>query len=115
MVSEGAEALSLQVVVVCFSTTPGRGSVTEFLSTTVPLSQVVVVLWLVTGAGGIAGAGTLFSRTVVVVVCVAGAGATTGGVTWTTGAGAGTFSTVLEKHPAIVNATDAAITRNKIR
>jgi hypothetical protein len=49
VVSEGPAELSLQLVVVCFSTTPGWGAVTVFLCTTAPLSQVVVVLWLVAG------------------------------------------------------------------
>ena len=86
VVSEGAAAPSLQLVVVCFSTIPGRDSVTVFLCTTAPLSQVVV-LSLVAGIGVITGGGTLLSRTtvpllhVVVVVCVPGAEITAGGVT----------------------------------
>jgi hypothetical protein len=44
-------------------------------------------------------------------------GSDRGGVTWTTGAEAGTVSTsfVLEKHPATINATDATIADNKMR
>jgi hypothetical protein len=50
VVSEGTDSEPFQVVVVCFWTTPGDGSVTEFLCTTAPLFQVVVEV-LVPGAG----------------------------------------------------------------
>lgn len=95
VVSEGVTSLLFQVVVVCFCTTPGNGSVTVSFCTTAPLSQVVVEVF-VPGAG------------VIVVVCVPGMLVTTGGVTWTTAGGAGTVSTslvVLEKQPATINAT----------
>ena len=88
-----------QLVVLCFCTTPGATAVVVFFWTTAPLPHVVVEV-CAPGAG-----------VVVVVVCDVDAGATTaGGVTWTTGGGDSTVldSTVLLKHPALINAADTA-------
>jgi hypothetical protein len=87
-----------QLVVLCFCTTPGSGSVVVFFCTTAPLPQVVVEL-CDPGAG------------VVVVVCDDDAGAAAGaGITM-----AGGDSTFLLKHPATNNAADAAMVGIKIR
>ena len=105
VVPAGAASLLFHVVVVCFCTIPGDGSVTVFFCITAPLSQVVTEV-CVPGVG------------VIVVICVPGTVVATGGVTWTTGGGGGTVSTslvVFEKQPATVNAKDAAIAGDKIR
>jgi hypothetical protein len=115
VVSGGAASPLLHVVVVCFCTIPGAGSLTVFFCITAPLSQVVTEV-RDPGAG------------VIVVVCVPGTVVTTGGVTWTTDGGtgtvwttdggAGTVSTslvVLEKQPATINPADVARAGNKIR
>src|SRR5262249_5519627 len=102
VVSEGELLAPFHVVVVCFFTTPGSGSVTVFFCSTAPLSQVVEVC--VPGAG------------VIVVVWVVGVVVTTGGVTWTTGGGVVCTSfVVLEMQPATVNAAIAAMAGDKIR
>jgi hypothetical protein len=103
VVSDGTVSLPFQVVVVCFCSTPGEGSVTVFFSITAPLSQVVVEL-RVPGAG------------VIVVVCVPGTAVTTGGFTCTTGGGAGTVSTslvVFEKQPPTTSEAVAVMAANK--